>query len=235
MKPFIHTVTITGLDVNTDLHRLNYLQEQYPFVEWGVLLSETKTGTHPRYPHFNWIQLLTDQGFRLAGHLCGVWARDLVQGGRIAAPEMRGLLSLFSRFQLNISNLLTSVDPNKLMDGIDTLSAPAIVQVGKSGFGRLQECLSELRVRGQQFLFDASGGRGVETPVWPKSFGLNCGYAGGLRPENLRENIYRIFDAAEDQTVWIDVESGVRDELDFLDLKKVEQFLDIAQAYVVSK
>lgn len=238
MKPFLHTVTITGLDTSTDLGRVAELQKRYPFVEWGVLLSETKTGTHPRYPHFNWIALLTDQGLRLAGHLCGAWARDVTKGQMPATPDLTHFWPLFRRVQLNVSNVLKNIESDSFVGGIELLEAkltnaihdPIIVQVGRAGMGSFEDHLKSYRV-----LFDASGGRGVETQDWPKAGGLNCGYAGGLNPDNLRENIFRIFDAAQLQEVWIDVESGVRDGDDCLDLNKVAAFLDIAQAYVVDQ
>lgn len=137
-----------------------------------------------------------------------------------------------------MSGILKSIDPVNFQQGLELLRLklpranpnPFIIQVGKNGPGAFEPYVQKHRV-----LFDASGGRGVETQVWPKSDGLNCGYAGGLNPTNLRENIFRIFDAAEDQEVWIDVESGVRDGHDCLDLGKVAAFLDITKAYTVDR
>jgi hypothetical protein len=45
----IDKVTITGADNNTPISDLFVLQKQFPFVEWAILLSQSKAGTD-RYP-----------------------------------------------------------------------------------------------------------------------------------------------------------------------------------------
>ena len=43
------TVTITGADDRVDPWELARLSEEFPHVEWGVLISTGRAGT-PRYP-----------------------------------------------------------------------------------------------------------------------------------------------------------------------------------------
>ena len=43
-------VTMTGADEDTDISRMIYLSRRYPFVEWGVLISATRSGQQNRYP-----------------------------------------------------------------------------------------------------------------------------------------------------------------------------------------
>ena len=83
-------------------------------------------------------------------------------------------------------------------------------------------------------LFDLSGGAGILPESWPKAKGEYCGYAGGLSPENLEEQLEKIKCVVdEDQKIWIDVETHVRssDDKQF-DLDKVRKFLEISKRYV---
>ena len=61
-------------------------------------------------------------------------------------------------------------------------------------------------------LFDASLGRGIATRTWPPppADELKFGYAGGLGPHNLAEQYGLMAQAAEGQTLWVDMESGIR-------------------------
>ncbi len=79
-------------------------------------------------------------------------------------------------------------------------------------------------------LFDLSHGIGILPSEWPNLLdGVKCGYAGGLSPENLEEQIKRIEEKAGDTEIWIDMETHVRSNYDMLfDLQKVRQCLDIA-------
>ena len=43
-------VTITGIDEKTDLSRVKDLSEQYPFAEFGVLMSYDWSDNGPRFP-----------------------------------------------------------------------------------------------------------------------------------------------------------------------------------------
>jgi phosphoribosylanthranilate isomerase len=82
-------------------------------------------------------------------------------------------------------------------------------------------------------LFDLSGGNGILPEHWPKAtkYGF-CGYAGGLSPENLEEQL-AIIDQCTDGPVWVDAESMVRSNGDQqFDLEKVERFLQIAEKWV---
>jgi phosphoribosylanthranilate isomerase len=70
------------------------------------------------------------------------------------------------------------------------------------------------------WLFDRSGGRGVFPDDWPAHPGNNIlvGYAGGIRPENVRA-------AIEDKSgrYWIDIETGVRHHDDRFDIALCRQ------------
>lgn len=107
-------VTITGADDSVDVSELSRLTDEFPFVEWGILFSQSKQGTK-RYPSWEWIEslveekrrwLLTkeDRGamhwnkwrhdgppyparFMLSGHLCGQWVRDIENEGKLSIRQ----------------------------------------------------------------------------------------------------------------------------------------------------
>jgi hypothetical protein len=83
-------------------------------------------------------------------------------------------------------------------------------------------------------LFDKSGGAGILPTEWPELLnGIKCGYAGGLSPENLEEQIKLIEHKAWSSEIWIDMETHVRSDEDaVLDLEKVIECLTIASQYV---
>lgn len=232
MSGFIHTVTITGVDIYTDLNRLEILQARFPCVEWGVLLSKTKAGFENRYPPANWVTDLIGTPLRMAGHICGQWARDITVGGDMFCREQGALgwLDLFRRVQLNISNILPPY--RSFHDAIRKFTPRVIVQVKDLNQAVLTPIIDEV-----DFLFDCSGGLGILPEHWPTPRHAdillpNCGYAGGLNPENLVGQISLMQESANGQQIWIDVESGVRTN-DVLDLDKVERFLEAAQPYVI--
>lgn len=80
-------------------------------------------------------------------------------------------------------------------------------------------------------LFDASGGRGLERQEWPAHLGdWDCGYAGGLGPDNLRRELPRIAAAAGPSPYWIDMESKLREGDDRFSVALARQALDAVLA-----
>jgi hypothetical protein len=76
-------------------------------------------------------------------------------------------------------------------------------------------------------LFDDSMGLGVSTTNWPSppsNAALRFGYAGGLSPANLTEQLARMGRTAPGRTVWVDMESSLRsvhkDDSDVFDCNK---------------
>ena len=91
--------------------------------------------------------------------------------------------------------------------------------------------------------FDRSNGRGLEQTTWPAPIFPRCGFAGGLRPENVAlclDRLQRTLDSiyrAERWVrpplrTWIDVETGVRLPGDVFSLDKVRAFLEAAKPFV---
>ncbi len=77
-------------------------------------------------------------------------------------------------------------------------------------------------------LFDTSGGAGILPADWPeptKQFW--CGYAGGLGPDNVAEQVEKINQTCNG-LFWIDMERRVRtDDDSALDMAKVRKVLEL--------
>jgi hypothetical protein len=219
------TVTITGVDERTHAYDLCELHADFPFVEWGVLLSASREGKDPRYPAQWWIQSLLDRtdGLPLAGHLCGSYSRDAISGAFLWAIEHPEQFRRFRRLQLNGAKwgIETAARLSKYKDRFP--AKEFIVQVDWFPNGQFDDLA---------FLLDRSGGRGVEITKFPAPpDGVRCGYAGGLGPDNLEKALAAITALPGDGAVWVDMESQVRTD-DWLDLAKVRRCLEIARPFV---
>ncbi len=241
-------VTVTGADDSIGRpENLLDLTREFPFVEWGILVHAKGAG-EPRFPSDNWIsdlQRLVKGGHKmpLSLHVCGRWVRDLLIGN-MTIPE--SLLFGFDRVQLNFHAENTSVDPPRFYEAMHQLrrGRQFIFQIdGNKGNAHLESLMLEDATEGNLDLvplFDISGGAGVLPSAWPvpDSAGDEVdyryyGYAGGLGPENLAEQIPLIGKAAGETRIWIDMETRVRSEDDEqFDLAKVRQCLEIAKPFV---
>lgn len=84
-------------------------------------------------------------------------------------------------------------------------------------------------------LFDSSGGNGVECKAWPSPIsGVSCGYAGGLGPDHLAEELPRICAAANTRPYWVDMQGKLRTSEDAFDLNLAESCLQIITAFTAA-
>lgn len=202
-------ITFTGVDAHTDVAEMCALSHLYP-IEWGVLFSPARQGTG-RYPPLSIIrEIVRDAPLDFAAHLCGGYSRDvLIKNATLLDPL---ITDFFGRAQVNTSE--PGVRP------VDIARWAALAQVKPILQCRGIETFPEdLHV---SWLFDASGGRGLQPAAWPRPperyRGLFVGYAGGLAPDNVAGHVERIGQLAVDY--WIDMETGVRDENDRFDLAR---------------
>lgn len=226
-------VTITGADDSISPEALISLTEKYPFVEWGVLFSGKKQGG-PRYPSDRWMGGLGQVASKLpnlCAHLCGKWVRDIVLE---AEPGWWGkyarYVPIFKRIQLNFHGQFHKAHP---------LFGEAILKLKRHEFILQHDGVNDetiLKLGGElpvAPLFDRSGGAGVVPASWPAPIWKYQGYAGGLGPENIEEEIRRIGEAAGESRIWVDMETRVRSEDDAVfDLEKVETCLKLAAPFV---
>ena len=233
-------VAIAGADDKVKPEDLFALSVEFPFVEWGILLSQGRAGG-TRYPRFKWISdflaALPDRpSVQPAVHLCGSVARMWMRG-QVIVPTSIGAELQTGRLRIQINGFDSSVVGENVLalrDLVSKYGSEHILQVRAED--QINDAAATARVlgHGTSLLWDPSGGRGVAAPVWPTPpTGLRMGYAGGIKPENVVEVIAAI-DASVGATTpyWIDMESGVRDTNDRFDLGRVRAVLEAAAPFV---
>ena len=231
----INKVTITGVDDSIPPEALFELSQEFPFVEWGLLYSKKLGGKAvPRFPSFFWLTMYgilcekrTDMSVKTSLHMCGSAVKETFKGFG-PAKELVKSYPFIERIQLNTHGeyhqynmdfcrfLPSEIEYIFQYDGVNTQQLNHAIDEGLT-------CSA---------LFDLSHGDGVLPEHWPELLSnVNYGYAGGLGPHNLEEQIGLIEQRAGDNTVWIDMETHVRTNEKF-DLVKVRQCLEIAQLHI---
>jgi len=223
------SVTITGIDERTDLQQLLELQDRYPNIEWGVLYSFNRQGQHPRYPSQEWINKLLvhmkNKRLRCALHICGSAVGDFLEGNGYIVM----LADNFPRVQLNFN--IGRFDISTIRIGIQRAKNRQVITQHNEKNTELWKDLT--MCNNHAVLFDQSGGYGIAPREWPKHLKvISCGYAGGLGPDNLAEQLPMIDNASEGNRYWVDMETKVRDNDDYLDLNKVRQCLRLVDEFV---
>ena len=219
MKRKLKQVTFTGVDKWTNLEELKRVQEEYPIIEFGILLSKNWANNGPRYMNPADLGKFKDQGLTLSGHLCGSIAREAVRDNWESVIELcQGNFDIFQRCQLNI------VGAENLPRRLELYNIPknlkeVIIQQHSS-----EECdffLSGLGNSRTTVLLDGSGGRGINTGNSYLDLPIKVGYAGGIGPDNIVDKI-KFLEENENvgPSFWIDMESSVRTDEKF-DLNKI--------------
>lgn len=222
----LERVTITGIDERVSLGELFELQTEFPLVEWGVLFSVSRGGS-PRYPRTTWITdallpTMNRHQLRCALHVCG---RSAIRAALTGLSFVQ-----FPRIQLNFSYPEYVDDIPTLVNVVEHSTVEIITQYNEEN----KPLLSSLGTcENHSILFDASGGNGIKPEGWHPYLTEPrwCGYAGGLSPDNLAEQLPLIEAASGGNSYWIDMESGVRDNQDRLDIDKVQEVLRIATQF----
>ena len=251
---FLNRVTITGADDSIEPEDLIGIYNDFPFVEWGILLSSSSfPDGRPRFPSEDWLRRLYNvstqedrffdiggwmhvKKFPLSGHLCGKWVKDVMNGTwSFVKDTNRFIPNMFSRYQLNYHGTA-----HELTDTFcDAFSEPwfrgrqVIVQcdgVNDNVYDQLQAN----KIVSAKF-FDISHGAGVVPEEWPEATkGDYCGYGGGLSPDNVEDQIEAIWERVpRGQLAWIDTETKVRSNDDEqFDLNKVWDFLKKCEPWI---
>lgn len=229
-------VTLTGADDSTDPSELGLLSEEFPFVEWGILLSESQTG-RPRFPSLEWLSRLCDAcsdhpSMVLSFHVCGRWVREICAGNWSPLFVNTGpILDVGKRVQLNFhahTHLLTESFVPRAKERCEEHGWQVIFQCD----GVNDHLVSNAYDDGLDAvpLYDKSGGAGIVPDAWPGAMkGIYSGYAGGLGPDNLAAELQAIASAANGERFWVDMETKVRSPDDRLfDLDACRKCLEIA-------
>jgi hypothetical protein len=241
MKRFVNKVTVTGADDSVDPGDLIRLQKEYPFAEFGILLSRKAMGSD-RFPSYGWIKELAgrDHGLNLAGHFCGGWVKEMYATGEVPDDLAMGYNEIFGlefqRFQFNTHGYKHQSSPSNIKNLFGKwFNGYGIIFQYDDVNKHLLEYAQDVKSIDNQALFDLSHGAGVLPDEWPKPLpNVYCGYAGGLSPENVADNLALIEPLVGNRRIWIDAETWVRsfDDTKF-DLDLVRDFLSASSEYVI--
>lgn len=231
-------VTLTGADDSIAPEDLFDLSSEYPFVEWGILLSYSQKG-YERFPSNGWLERLVlyrdkliANPIPLSGHLCGRWLRETMIGDTTFLKSLaKDVWKMFGRVQLNTHGVATQFSTG-LIDFIkDNPKKEFIFQYDDVNKSALLYA-KQTGLRNISALFDLSHGGGVLPTEWPEILpDVKCGYAGGLSRYNVVDQIGSIAEKAGDREVWIDLETHVRTGKKF-DLDKCAEILELCAKFI---
>jgi hypothetical protein len=225
---------MTGADESIRPEDLIPISEKYPFVEWGILRSRSQNGSK-RFPSqlrlADLAAVSSSHPLHLSAHLCGTYVREVLEEGDFRWLDAVAERSeIFERIQLNFHAerhtpyhgfpyILERDEDHEYIFQMDGTQANE------------QLYHDSRRINASVFpLFDVSGGIGAVPDQWPVPFdGVYCGYAGGLGPHSIVEQLQKIEQVAGDREIWIDMETHIRSDFDALfDLQKVERCIELA-------
>jgi hypothetical protein len=222
----IDRITFTGADDRTFSDEMAAISQVYPQAEWGILFSIKKQGA-PRYPTAKWINELASRNIPLSAHFCGWYSRQVLEEMDFSLIDQ--LPAAFRRVQLNY-NFSKSKDWHMppLLDYIANNPGRSFIFQANKANAKVVGMLECLCMSNIHILHDSYGGRGIEPSEPPRLFSKYTGYSGGIHPGNFRNIAKRIMSAEQVtpfyDSVWVDMESGVRTD-DAFDLRKVMEIL----------
>lgn len=233
----ITKITVTGADDSVSPHDLVAIAKKYPMVEFGILLSRSSMGRR-RFPTMGWLYDLSSVQSELhcSGHICGAWVREILKGqwpiSELSSALGEGFFDRFDRWQLNTHGIRhawstsfiesLSNGPKEVIFQFDGKNTDVMDSAIKSGAN-------------VSALFDLSHGAGVLPDEWPSPLsGIRCGYAGGLSPANVAEQLRKLAPIVGDAEIWIDAETHLRYADDrIFDLTKVQAFIEAALKFTI--
>lgn len=216
-------ISLTGADDKTNIKDLEILSSKYPLFECAVLIFP-ESRISDRNPTAGWRKYLYKSSVKnKAVHLCGTSINDFAQQKSIIMQDIEKV----QRVQINLHARWAS---EKLYEQLVKVVQrnPQIEFITQHNEQNKPYFHYWGNVANHSFLFDSSLGKGIcpnrwNSPVKNKS----CGYAGGLEPDNIVENLCKIFSVVNDELFWIDMESGIRTDNKF-DLQKCEDVLQVS-------
>ena len=228
-------ITISGTNEHTNVEDLAVLLFKYPVAEAGIQVSGEKCSYGS--PRFEWIMSLyrflnkNKMRVNVALHLNKDWVEQFCAGEVV--PELKELLKLryyngekfIKRVQLNFKigrektpefetlyKMIREYGEHRFISSYNKENAPLIDKLYQSGL---------------MFdnLFDSSFGKGIEptSRELPVYYGILQGYAGGLGPDNIAEELRKL--KAIDGDIYIDAQKKLEDEMEHLDLEKAKDFI----------
>lgn len=229
----LKTITFTGVDEYTSLEDLVEISENHPRVEFGILYSNKIDRTN-RYPSYRFVKKLLEKApsnVRFSIHFCGKSVDNLIQ---LQYKEVNLAVKNFLRGgRIQLNRKFKNKDFSSFEKFFEENSHPRnlnIILQYNNHNRKYCEQFIEAGHNNLSFLFDESGGRGIETDNYPFDFKHYCGYAGGLNVDNIERklNQFRImnsFPETRKTDFWIDMETGVRNGDDIFSIYKVKQII----------
>ena len=221
----IEAITFTGVDGETSLSRLSALAERYPKAEFGILVGSSVGGIFPSMEVVEHLKAHAgDEGYRVALHLCGKYSRMVVDPkGSADERALRDLCTGFGRVQVNLpgrwfKGRRGDASRERVKRFADSVTAENVILQHRGDWGSIP-----VRHRKVEYLFDVSGGRGIDSFArWPEPSGdlRRTGYAGGMGPHNIGRAV-AFASAHMDTALWFDMEGRIRKN-GLLDLAAVE-------------
>lgn len=229
-------ITFTGVDAMTDISDLKEIQKEYPIAEFGVLTSYNWIDNGNRYLNPAFMSNLYGFGGNLSLHICGSAAHDATCKKWEDIDELTfGCLHLFKRVQLNVSG--RKDNPKYCWIPLVIGQELIVQQKGVENITLFEETVKHWTEKPFMHrdtisvLLDASGGRGIDTPIQVLKGNYKVGYAGGINPDNVAEKLHYLLTNPDVGDFWIDMESGVRTD-DWFDVNKVLRVLAICKEVI---
>lgn len=222
-------ISLTGADNKVNIKDLEHFSEQYPLFECAILMFPEREGK-ARNPTIDWReQLYASQVKNRAIHLCGSIINKLANQDEALIKE----LSNVQRVQINLKPQWANEQlVAQLVEVVKSL--PQIEFITQHNESNSQYFSYWDSVSNHSYLYDASLGKGLAPDNWSAPVaGKRTGYAGGLSPSNIHENLVKISSVAGNTAIWVDMESGVRTDDNF-DLEKAKEVLSITTNFVKS-
>ena len=247
-----------------DIHDIVDLAKLSSRVEIAVQAHPSKM-SHGM-PRNEWFRELLDYvitdkiNINLAVHVNNEWCKHICSTGEIPT-ELSDIFDLcydddknrpvVKRWQLNMSeNAAKGIKYGKLKRLFNSNSNKEFI-VGQNMNTRL--AAGKLHDMGARFslLYDTSGGRGLSPAIWTVPLYPNVaqGYAGGLSPENVCENLTRIarvavlpnvrydekhkpvYSLQERRDIWIDAEGKLKTD-DKFDIARAKKYILNAESWL---
>lgn len=213
-------ISLIGIDEKTDLEKLQKLQEEYPLVEFGVIISRNWKDNGNRYWNPENLEKLKDKNLNLSVHLCGALARNAILNNWEPVKDFLGdNLLLFRRAQLNIA--VNKKNPKELVLDIPEPLEEIVIQQKRDNIDMFMNYYLSKKDKKVSILLDSSGGQGIDTPLIPLDIEGKVGYAGGFGPENILEKTSFLLNSKEIHSFWVDMESKLRTD-DWFDINKAK-------------
>lgn len=232
-------ISFVGIDERTDLRELDKLAStSLVKLEFGVLYSESKKNN--RYPSTRVIQNFASMYksslpiYSRSLHLCGTSVKKFLNRDQEFMEDVFKHND-FDAVQLNFSLDAKDDIPTLVKNAVlscDYVDAPEIIFQANKSKQKLVDYILQNAVSDEgnsvniRLLYDGSGGFGRQIEKVEKPFhGFYTGYAGGISPETIHKIAYSVEIQSGAVPVYIDMESGVREDGWFC-VKKCQKIIE---------